>query len=193
MSKATEEVKVSKGILKKYNDQAPQKSFQWDETNIQATYHPPDKTYGHMKIDEPKTPYVFDSEDGSVVNAGPTFTPEDLASRLSAASKDPDLQWPCATKLDQEEDENQRKFREKRKQHYNEFLAVKLAKESLQNDDEEENIKKEDEEKDDEVEHNVEQAIINARLNAELSRLGRDTEHPIPHISKNQSSSNSNL
>ncbi|CAF1483374.1 unnamed protein product, partial [Didymodactylos carnosus] len=118
----------------------------FDEMNILATYHPAGKDYGHMKIEEPKTPFNKDIDEEMEVDQD-AIDPAALANKLkdtstssstsvhyhsssvrresSASSVDDEHETP-------EEREHRRNFEQKRKQHYNEFEIVRQRRKEIE-------------------------------------------------------------
>lgn len=125
--------KPSKGILKTSRSIDTQESAstskrakeqRFDEMNILETFHPANKDYGHMKVDEPKTPYS-EPADGDLQ---PTDEVDAnlLAAKLAASMNKPPkcTEEPCEEDdMDEPEEVRQRRleFEKKRKMHYNEF------------------------------------------------------------------------
>lgn len=161
LSKMAENLKKvpKRGILKastsfeqrELEHSMPAKNPHFDEQNLLETLHPADKDYGFMKIDEPKTPYeyapVVEEEEGGDGEAGEAPKRDELdaqllAERIAAEAEKPrrfsepsgdaeDLKL-----LSPEQREARNNFEQKRKSHYNEFQAVKMARQLMVEDDE---------------------------------------------------------
>ncbi|CAF1003106.1 unnamed protein product [Rotaria sordida] len=129
-----------------------QKIPHFDEMNIIATYHPIDKDYGHMKIEEPKTPYAPNDNIDEDMDIGlnndetvsPGFDPNTLVQRLnessipSSSSSQFNFNRLSRRSFDEnalmspEELEHRKQFEQHRKQHYNEFEVVRLRKREIE-------------------------------------------------------------
>ncbi|KAE9540050.1 hypothetical protein AGLY_005302 [Aphis glycines] len=141
----------SKGILKpsvSYEEKEKQKkntnkSAKWDEMNILKTLHPPDKDYGHMKVDEPKTPYEREiNEDDDEMDGG--VNAEELRKRIEEGGRRRSSSFQSEEEELESEDESPEDkitreiFEKKRKQHYNEFQTAKILAKQMMDEDEDE-------------------------------------------------------
>ncbi|CDQ86003.1 unnamed protein product [Oncorhynchus mykiss] len=124
-------------------DDPQKKSQKWDEMNILATYHPVDKDYGMMKIDEPSTPYnrMVEDEGAHSDSEGNVPNVDDLATKLAAAEgKEPRFMREEESS-EEEEDEltpedqaKKKQFQIMRKMHYNEGLNIRMARQLIANE-----------------------------------------------------------
>ncbi|XP_055315461.1 protein phosphatase inhibitor 2 [Sitodiplosis mosellana] len=142
--------KPCKGILKtsssfdKHSVSQRRKSTKFDELNVMQTYHPVDKDYGHMKVEEPKTPYNYANPDDQILDQ---IDADVLAERLKVSEPRKSLDETDDADESSEEDERsyetpeekQRRldFEKRRKLHYNEFEALKLARKLMEEEEEE--------------------------------------------------------
>ncbi|XP_040896676.1 protein phosphatase inhibitor 2 [Toxotes jaculatrix] len=147
-------------------DDQQKKSQKWDEMNILATYHPADKDYGLMKIDEPSTPYnrmVGDDDDEGALSDSDSHSglvADDLASKLVAAEgSEPRFMKEEEESSEEEEEEltpeeqaKKKHFQMMRKMHYNEGLNIKLARQLIASELED------DEDADEEMRDDTEEA-----------------------------------
>ncbi|XP_036919501.1 protein phosphatase inhibitor 2-like isoform X3 [Sturnira hondurensis] len=113
-------------------DEPRKKSQRWDEVSILATYHPADKDYGLMDMDEASTLYHRMGANKSAAAEG-----SELKIRVHGQDSSNEDFSP-------EKQERKRQFEMKRKLHSNEGLNIKLGRQlsskNLNSDEEDEEM-----------------------------------------------------
>lgn len=125
-----------RGILKgatTMTNSAMLKTAKFDEMNVLETFHPANKDYGHMIIDEPKTPFVFEDDLPHDLDTVTLMRKLRLASQsetpafgIEADSDDSSVDEDYPESVD--EKVRRLEFERRRKLHYKEFLSVPLAR-----------------------------------------------------------------
>lgn len=113
----------------------------FDEKNLEETLHPANKDYGHMHIDEPKTPYVAPpmAKASDPTNKSRPVDPHELNARLLQLERDT-MAGSGGSHTDEE-------FISKRRRHYDEGKRLREAKRMLEEEGEKDDDDGDDEER----------------------------------------------